>query len=321
MTIYLTGSGNSINTGRQLGRPGGEGTVFYIHGQPHMVVKIYHDKNINRVRQAKVRAMVENKPQQRTALDKRSGVRVPVLAWPEDIVIQENGEVCGFTMRAVDMTQAAEIHNIESPYAREARPWTKGLELGLRSHIARNLCFLVSQIHSAGAIIGDFNERNILVSSNLIVCMIDCDSMQVSDSRRYYPCTVFQNGFIAPELIGKNLNTTRRHVSSDYFNLAVHIYCLLLDRHPFRNGIYAGSGEKPNNGVLAQHGQWRGRARGGVLKIEKNQIDPRELLPESMIFLFERAFQLGAIDPDLRPSADDWEAELRKFIGDWKPRR
>ena len=165
MTIYLTGSGNSINTGRQLGKPGGEGTVFYIHGQPHMVVKIYHDKNINRVRQAKVRAMVANKPQQRTALDRRSGVRVPVLAWPEDIVIQENGEVCGFTMRAVDMTQAAEIHNIESPYAREARPWTKGLELGLRSHIARNLCFLVSQIHSAGAIIGDFNERNILAVS------------------------------------------------------------------------------------------------------------------------------------------------------------
>lgn len=321
MTRYLTGNGNFIDTGQQLGNPGGEGTVFRICGQSHMVAKIYHDKNINRERQAKVRAMVANKPQQRTTLDRRTGIRVPVLTWPEDVVIHKNGEVCGFTMRAVDMTRAAEIHNIESPYAREARTWTKKLELGFRSHIARNLCFLVSQIHSVGAIIGDFNERNILVSKNLIVCMIDCDSMQIYDSHQYYPCTVFQNGFIAPELIGKDLSTTRRQVSSDYFNLAVHIYCLLLDRHPFRNGVYMGSGEKPNNSILAQHGQWRGRARGGILKIENNQINPRKLLPQSMIFLFERAFQLGVIDPDLRPSADEWETELRKFIGDWKPRR
>jgi DNA-binding helix-hairpin-helix protein with protein kinase domain len=302
-----------------LGKPGGEGTVFGVSGQSDMVVKIYHSNKVNATRQAKVRAMVANKPRQRSTRDRQSGKTVPVLAWPEDTVLRD-GQVCGFTMRAVDMSQAVEIHNIESPFARDARPWTKDLGLGLRANIALNLAFLVGQVHSVGAVIGDFNERNVLVSKSLLVCMIDCDSMQIRDSSGCYPCTVFQSGFFAPELIGKDLNKTVRRASSDLFSLAVHIYCLLLDRHPFRNGIYTSSGEKPANDILAKQGQWRGRS-GGILKIEKSQIDPRVFLPPGTIALFERAFQSGAANPDLRPSASEWEAELRKFIGDWKPRR
>lgn len=318
MTKYYTGSGRIINIGRQMGMPGAEGTVFSILGQPNMVVKIYHDSELNRMRQEKLHSMVANKPRKYTMLDKRSGRHVPVLAWPEDIVMRSrSGQVCGFTMKAVDVEQAVEIHNIESAFARDARPWTKDLGLGLRAHIARNLCFLVNQIHSAGAIIGDFNERNVLVSQNLIVCMIDCDSMQIRDSSKYYPCTMLQPGFIAPELLGKDLSRTIRHASSDYFSLAVHIYCLLLDRHPFRNGVYTGPGEKPPNHILAKQGQWRGRS-GGILKIEPSQIDPRILLPRSMMLLFEKAFQKGAKDPSIRPSVREWEAELRNFIGGWK---
>lgn len=318
MTTYYTGSGRIINVGRRMGNPGGEGTVFSILGQSDMVVKIYHNSKLNRVRQEKLRSMVSNKPQKYTTLDKQSGRHVPVLAWPEEIVMRgQDRQVCGFTMKAVDIEQAVEIHNIENAFARDARPWTKDLGLGLRAYVARNLCFLVSQIHSVGAVIGDFNERNVLVSQSLIVCMIDCDSMQIRDSSRYYPCTVLQPGFIAPELLDKDLNRTVRRTSSDLFSLAVHIYCLLLDRHPFRNGVYIGSGEKPPNHILAKQGQWRGRS-GGVLKIEPSQIDPRILLPQSMMILFERAFQKGAINPSLRPSVREWEAELRNFIGGWK---
>ncbi|MCL2803535.1 MAG: hypothetical protein FWD29_06240 [Micrococcales bacterium] len=318
MTEYANAAGEPVSTGQLVGK-GGEGSVYKVSGQPDLVVKVFHDKDIARARKAKIRAMVANKPRQRTAVDKQSGKTMPVLTWPEDLVLRGK-QMCGFTMQAVDMNKSVEIHNVESIAAREARSWTQRLGLGLRANIARNLAFLVSQVHSVGAVIGDFNERNVLVSKNLVVTMIDCDSMQVKDRKgQYHPCEVFQPGFLAPELIGKSLKTFVRQPSSDLFCLAVHIYCLLLDRHPFRNGLYPPElGNKPYNAVLARDGQWRGRA-GGALRIEKNQLDPRVFLPPSTLSLFERAFQAGAENPELRPSAGQWESELSRFIGAWKP--
>lgn len=315
---FSTGDGKTIQLGSQLGKPGGEGTVYKVTGRPDMVAKIYHPPKRTSARESKIHAMVARKPAERTIIDKKSSKQVPTLTWPEDVVL-ENGRFAGFLMRAIDLGQAAEIAIIENPQRRENRSWTKIMGLGLRSNIAMNLAFVVSQIHSVNAVIGDFNERNVIVSKALIVSIIDCDSMQILDpSGHYHLCEVFAPGFLAPELVGKDLKKTVRPMESDLFNLAVHIYYLLMDRHPFRNGIYSGAGDKPSAENLARQGQWRGRS-GGVLKpTEPRSLDPRIFLPPSTLQLFKRAFEDGATSPAARPKATEWTNELRQFIGNWR---
>ena len=38
----------------------------------------------------------------------------------------------------------------------------------------------VDEVHSVGAVVGDVNEGNLLVSQNGTVSLIDCDSYQIS---------------------------------------------------------------------------------------------------------------------------------------------
>jgi DNA-binding helix-hairpin-helix protein with protein kinase domain len=317
---YTTANGTEILLGNQRGKRGGEGTVYAVDGRPNMVAKILHLPKRTPARETKIRTMVSRKPTRRTVREKNSGKIVPTLAWPEEVIL-EDGKFAGFLMGAIDMDQAAEIAIIENPRRRENRSWTQTMGLGLRSFIAMNLSFVVGQVHNVDAVIGDFNERNVIVSKELIVSIIDCDSMQIKDpTGTYHFCEMFTPGFMAPELVGKDLSQEVRPVGSDLFNLAVHIYCLLLDRHPFRNGIFSGTGDKPPAEDLARQGQWRGRIGGILRPTEPKSLDPRLVLPPSTIRLFERAFEAGVTRPDARPAAVEWQQNLRQFIGTRTPK-
>lgn len=316
-------SGKPVVLGQQVGDPGGEGTVYRVHGRPEMVAKVLHRGKQTPERIAKLRAMVARKPEPRSVRDKITGVEVPTIAWPEETLF-ENGSMVGFLMRALDRTRTVEIVKIENPSMRKSIGWDIPMGLGIRSYIAMNLAFAASGVHAVDAVIGDFNQRNVMVSKSLIVSIIDCDSMQIRDPQgKYHYCDVFTPGFLAPELhkdIGK-LDRQVRTIHSDLFTLAVHIYCLFLDRHPFQNGIYQGPGENPGGDALAKSGQWRGRAGGYLLAREKGQQDPAVLLAPKMMMLFRRAFEVGVANPQSRPSAAEWQREIRAFLGDWKPAR
>lgn len=314
--------GKPVILGQRMGDPGHEGTVYAIQKRPELVAKVLHHDKRTPERISKLRAMVARKPAPRTAKDKVTGAEVPTIAWPEEMLF-ENGLVVGFVMRALDRTRTVEIVKIENPSMRSNIGWGIPLGLGIRSYIAMNLAFAASRVHAVDAVIGDFNQRNVMVSKSLIVSIIDCDSMQIRDIEgRFHFCDVFTPGFLAPELhqyLGR-LDRQVRTIHSDLFTLAVHIYCLFLDRHPFQNGIYRGPGENPMGDALAKSGQWRGRP-GGYLLPEKGQQDPAMLLPPNLMTLFRRAFEVGVTNPQSRPSAAEWQDEIRTFLGDWKPAR
>lgn len=321
--MTFTVGGTPVVLGQQMGISGAEGTVYQVRGHPKMVAKVFHQSKQTPERVAKIRAMVARKPESRTVMDRMIGVDIPTVAWPEELLFKD-GSVVGFLMRALDRTHTVEIVKIENPSMRKGLGWEIQLGLGMRSYIAVNLAFAVSHVHAVDAVIGDFNKLNVMVSKSLIVSIIDCDSMQIRDTGgQYHYCEVFTSGFLAPEL-HKYSGVLSRHVRtiySDLFTLAVHIYCLLLDRHPFQNGIYRGSGENPGGDTLARSGQWRGRAGGYLLAAEKGQQDPAVLLPPNIMTLFRRAFEEGIANPQARPSAVEWQRELRAFLGDWKPVR
>ncbi len=310
-----TEDGTVVRLDRAVSKRGGLGTVFTVEGASESVAIILHEGQRTPRIHDKLRAMTRMEPPSRPATDKSTSAVVPTVAWPEAL-LTEDGAFCGYLMPRVDLSVAVPIAVVENPARREQRDWTSELGIEKRAIVAMNLAFLLGQIHQTGVVVGDLNQSSVVVSASLIVTFLDCCSMQIKDSQgRDHLCEASTPGFVAPELVGKDLQAHARSASSDLFNLAVHVYLLLLDRHPFRNGIYTGSGEKPAAEVLAQRGQWRGR-RGGVLAAtEPRSLDPQTFLPQPLLRLFERAFEDGATSPDKRPTEAEWITALREFVG------
>jgi DNA-binding helix-hairpin-helix protein with protein kinase domain len=102
----------------------------------------------------------------------------------------------------------------------------------------------VEVVHRGDAVIGDFQERNILVADTTRVTLVDCDSMQFTDTAgRQYPSPLGRLEFTAPELAGLDLRLAPREQSSDLFALAEHIHLLpMAGNHPFMRGTWTGPG-------------------------------------------------------------------------------
>jgi DNA-binding helix-hairpin-helix protein with protein kinase domain len=168
----------------------------------------------------------------------------------------------------------------------------------------------VQTVHDTRAVIGDFQERNILVSDTARVTLVDCDSMQFTDTRgRQYLCGVARAEFTAPELSQMDLRVSPREKSSDLFALAVHIHLLLMGgNHPFLRGNWTGLGEQPSAVTLAKKGQWAG---GPSSQLRSHPLAPSvTFLPDDILRLFARAFTIGAREPSARPAADEWRRAL-----------
>ena len=326
MTGYRLSSGTTVRLGRRIATAGGEGSVSEVLGYPRWVAKMFHttfagvasqeelrDKKeaLDRKR-TKVRAMVRNRPE---------GWRLSnghvALAWPEDVVLND-GVIAGFVMPKIKVAEALELHQVASPSDRtnpmpSGPQWGRGFNFRYLSHVAMNLATVVESAHSGGAVIGDFNERNILVSETTQVSLVDCDSMQFTWNGRTYFCEVGRPEYTAPELQGKDLRKVARTQESDLFALAVHIYMLLLDgAHPFQAGDWRGAGERPGPVQRIMSGYYSGGPNSPVKPMRT--APPPEILPGHLRVLIERALGTGATDPRRRPKPDEWRQSLAKMI-------
>lgn len=308
---FRTKSGRLVTVGRQLAA-GGEGEVFAVMSPEGTVLKKYRPEVLAKATatERKLRAMVASRPAQWQ--DDSGHV---TLAWPTDVVM-EDGRFTGFLMPVVDTKNTVELHQVANPTDRRstagANGWTRGFTWKYLVRTAANLAQATHTLHESGAVIGDFNERNILVTSDARVTLIDCDSMQVSTPwGDRYLCRVGRLDFTPPELLNANWETTVRQPSSDLFALAIHVYQLLMEgEHPFR-GTWKGTGDKPDAPILARQGDWAHK-RGGPLSPRRRAISG-DLLPQEIETLFRRAFEDGASRPSRRPTALEWHTSLAKL--------
>lgn len=303
-------NGAVIQLGAVLARAG-EGTIYEIVDHGDWVAKIFHtDLKDFAAKRAKVAAMTTSQPQ--GAMESDGFV---VLTWPLHTVVDDDG-VVGYVMPRVDTANAVEIHTVSNPSNRasplpSAPQWTPHVTWHHLVNIAANLCLAVETVHRVDAVIGDFQERNILVNDTTRVSLVDCDSMQFTDdSGHQFLCGVGRPEFTAPELARVNLARTAREQPSDLFALAVHVHLLLMGgNHPFMRGNWTGGGEQPDALTLAAAGQWAG---GPGSKFHTHQVaPPPTFLPPEIERLFVRAFTDGARDPHLRPSAAEWRHHLQ----------
>ena len=310
---FRTSSGGKIAVGQKLAE-GGEGEVFAVSSPQGFVFKKYLPVAFTRdnALEWRLNTMVRYPPPEWR--EPRTGH--VTLAWPHEVVMQDN-RFAGFLMPAVDMATTVELHRVTNPSDRRsasgATSWAHGFTWPYLIRAAANLAQATHVLHDSDVVIGDFNERNVRITRDARVTLLDCDSMQVTDRASGYRtfCRVGRPEFTPPELLNADWSKTVRHPSSDLFALAIHVYQLLLEgEHPFR-GVWTGAGDKPAVTGLAWQGLWAHRA-GGPLKPRPSAI-PISLLPDAITAMFRVAFEDGAANPAARPTAADWQQALSRL--------
>jgi hypothetical protein len=309
-TRLTRGDGSKLRVGAFIDE-GAEGFVYGVAGEPSLVLKHFNQTKLAREPelQSRLEAMVAARPQR---WRERSSGHV-LLTWPIDTVL-DGGTLVGYVMPRIDTASAVEVHVISNASDRRAPSpkvpaWVQGFTWEYLLQTASNLARATDALHDSGCVFGDFNDRNILVTSQARVTLVDCDSMQVPSPRGgAYLCQVGRPEFNAPELALINLGSVPRAPSSDLFPLAVHIHQLLLEGvHPF-DGVWRGRGEKPKRPELAADGRYV--YTGDRLLAPHELWMGFDLVPESVQGLFLRAFVEGARDPSRRPTGAQWREIL-----------
>ena len=304
----------------EIGPPlsqGGQGTIHVVLDASERVLKRFHEAELARALdlEERLRAMVAHRP---AGWRETSGHAM--LAWPSDVVLDGNRFV-GHVMPRLRLADVVELHVLSNPSDRRhphaSTPgWVRGFTWRHLVRTGANLALATDVLHRSDYVVGDFNERNILVCHDTRVTLVDCDSMQVPNPRSGPPflCGVGRAEFTAPELLDVDIRTTTRRASSDLFALAVHIFQLLMEGvHPF-DGVWQGDGEKPRRHQLAQQGLF---AYAGDPRLSPRPTAMAfDLLPVDVQELFTRAFVLGAADPDVRPTGREWFDALGRCATD-----
>lgn len=226
MATLTISNGKSIKLGKELGA-GGEGAVYNIVGAPKLVAKIYHDQRINAALETKLRTMVAVPPDDATRQPPLNHVSI---TWPIDIVLR-NGKFCGYIMPK--LPKSDNLYDLLQPQQRAKQHGQLNHRHLYRT--ARNLAIALDAIHQKGYVVGDVNFKNALFNDDALITLVDCDSMQVTDSKGVvHHCLVGVPEYTPPELQGQNFATVTRTANHDAFGLAVLIFQLLMQGfHPF----------------------------------------------------------------------------------------
>ncbi|MXN64627.1 hypothetical protein GR183_06895 [Stappia sp. GBMRC 2046] len=283
-----------ISVAKSIGK-GGEGEVYAIKGQSDLAIKIYN-ASLRAKRESKVRAMVSQ----------GLAVKTNLIAYPDDVVTDRQGNFLGFVMRLVSGYRP--LHELYSPKSRQRH--FPNADYRFIIHAALNVARAVGTVHQTGCVIGDLNHSGVLVAQDATVALIDADSFQFRLNGMSYPCVVGVPDFTPPELHGRNLASVERTIEHDNFGLAVAIFHLLfMGRHP-----YAGRYKGPDISMgeaIAQN-----RFAFSLTRQATTQTTPPpgaltlNLFPDPIVRAFECAFGLK---PSARPSALDWIQALSKL--------
>ncbi|MCL2322439.1 MAG: hypothetical protein FWC47_10120 [Oscillospiraceae bacterium] len=300
-------------------KSGGEGDIYHILNiKNKSIAKIYHGDKPNLDLENKIKFMVNNPPNAKV-LDQ--------VAWPLDVLYDSKKQFCGFVMPGLNIN--AELRDIYQYPPRDS------FSLKQKVIIAENICAVITAIHKADFIFGDFNPSNIGVNTNTgKVAFLDTDTYHVTDtfSNEVYRCNVCADGYAAPELLEACADYAAKHPEdskelyakvplptftkeTDNFALAIHIFKLLMNSFtPFSGIIETISPSKASPSI-------------GNTAIRKNEycfrpgykplsvaIPPLDVLPKEIADLFTRAFLvIDEIKPKQRPSSVEWFDALNRY--------
>lgn len=297
MSQTFKGDKGIYKCGREIGK-GGEGSVYEVENDDKLVLKIYSESlSANKVKKLKMMSA--------SGTSQLEGY----IAWVKDVVSDSSGRVCGFTMKK--LVNYYPLHTLFGPMDRKKTFPDKGYNFLV--HVARNLATAFHVCHANGHVIGDVNEGNILVNSQGMIMLIDCDSFQISEGTNYYFCEVGIPRYTSPELLSKTtFSEVVRTVNTDSFSLAVIIFQLLfMGRHPFA-GINKSNIDIDEELAIKNH--WFAYS---VKNNSKTLLPPKDsysinYVRQSLKEMFHNSFELIAN----RPKPVEWVRELGFYLSD-----
>jgi serine/threonine protein kinase len=292
-----------VNCGsNQLGS-GGEGTIYLIDGSKPLAAKIYNKPTSES--ENKLLAMLAAPP-----VDLTQSAEHISIAWPIDLLdsCDTTPAFKGFLMPLVSKSDFRPIHVFYGPADRQK--FCPLFDYSYMHRTARNLAAATSALHKKGYVIGDVNGRNVLVSDQALVTIVDTDSLQVPDSNGHlYRCPVGTDEFTPPELQGKDFGTLDRKVEHDLFGLAVMIFQLLMEgTPPFAGEVKHGGNFPPSERIMKGYFPYGSRSE----IVPPRQAPPFSLLYPKLQALFRDCFDSGHRDPSRRPTADTWKEHLEE---------
>ena len=294
---------------------GGEGDVF--HAYITKVAKVYKPGVMTKELENKLEIMIANPP---------SDSVLSQVAWPLDTIYDDNGQCKGFIMSELSVNaELGEIYKY---------PSTLPISVHQKINIAQNICVVISEVHKAGYIFGDFNPRNIGLDKNTgLVSFLDTDTYHVVDpnGETTYRCNVCAPGYAAPELLEKCSNYVVENPAAsqsayaqtplptftqetDNFALAIHIFKLLMNGYtPFGGIIETASVSQSSPGVGDATVRRDSYCYKPGYKPQSVAIPDLGAFPDEIVDLFTRAFIAGKNDPKQRPSAVEWHLALSNY--------
>ena len=298
--------------GDKLGS-GGEGAVYEINGSDTMVAKIYNASKFNSTPRQLLKEKIE------TMLDQPVDPYVNGIlsvAWPQDILLNENYEFVGYIMPKVK----SKHHIFAASRIRERYSLYPNYTWKTAICIAYNLVLAVKNVQSSGAIIGDMNPNNIMIDKEGHVTLIDTDSFNIRNTKtgKLYKCTVGVPEVLPPELQGKDLSleSSKFDEKTDSFALSIHIFNLLMNNcHPFSCNDFNKMQSSSSVNKVASN-----IVKGNCPYVNNQSGSPDapdfNMLPKRIRSLFEREFKYNTASAvksstiERRPSVEEWKKAL-----------
>lgn len=299
---------------------GGEGAIHeVVGGKAGIVAKIYHTPQKAQDFYPKILFMVNNPPFGNAPKQIRDAI-----IWPIDILF-ENDVFVGYIMPLVNGgIKLFEVTLPAPPGHNHGPQWQKFNHSNpdaflIRMKVCYNLAKAIEVLHQSGnyALV-DLKPENVLIKPNGHFSIIDLDSIQITDKHQLlFPSTAhtpeyspqeFHNGKIDPQ-------STSVAQSFDNFSLAVILYQVLLGIHPFQ----ASHARLTTIADNIKHGLFAHGAKKKQLHIIPHPHKAFKSLSDSTRKLFIRALDHGHINPDFRPTAEEWVKVLISEINSFEP--
>ncbi len=309
MDDYRGKNGKIYKLGKKLGA-GGEGTVYMLENSSGHVAKIFHEstKDADFMRR-KIETMISMPI--RPVID-----NILRVAWPEDL-LYKGSEFVGYVMPYVSAPyEIFYVYRDDSEREKIFPKYTWKYSI----QYAYNLSWVVWYLHMNGIVVGDMNMKNVRISENGQVVLIDCDSFDIVNpkTREHFPCTVGLPEMLAPELqsVG-SLSNGRFTKESDNFSLAIHIFRLLMkNADPFGAKLISkkkSSKSEVNANAAIINGECV-YVRNVPGKAAPDWVPPFDMLPEEIRNAFRKTFNYTALTAlkkaKERTTAEEWNRVL-----------